>query len=72
MITVIVKPAAAKNLVTQLKPDTFQIMTTALPEHNKANEKVISLLAEYLDLPKSVLTIKRGQGSKIKLIEVNE
>jgi uncharacterized protein YggU (UPF0235/DUF167 family) len=52
-------------------PDTFIVKTTALPVEGNANTAVITLIADYLKVPKSAVNIKRGFKSKIKTIEVN-
>lgn len=67
-----VKPCASKNEVRQLGPDNYEVRTTAAPEKGKANQEVIRLLAEFLGVSPSALTIIRGETSREKLILVRE
>ncbi len=64
-------PKAKRNLVQQLSENQFKIFTTAVPEKGLANKKIISLLADFLDISKSKFKIISGQNSNIKKIEVN-
>ncbi|MDO8471723.1 MAG: DUF167 domain-containing protein [bacterium] len=70
MFTVTVKPNSATNSIELIKPDVYRITTTALPEKGAANQQVIKILADYLDIPKSSLEIKSGFGSRTKLIDL--
>jgi len=58
------------NQVTQSDDSHFIIHTTAAPDKGKANEAVIKLLASHLKIPKSRLTIIKGEISRQKLIEI--
>ena len=44
---------------------------TVAPEKGKANQAVIELLAEALQLPKSAVRIVRGETSTSKLAEID-
>lgn len=68
LINVKVKPHALKNEVRQLGVDSYEVRTTAAPEKDKANQQVIRLLAEFLGVSPSALTIIRGETSGEKLI----
>lgn len=48
------------------------IRTSATPEHGKANEAVLRLLAKALDLPVSSLAIVRGATSGNKLVRITD
>lgn len=67
-----VKPCASKNEVRQLGLDNYEVRTTASPEKGKANQEVIRLLAEFLGVSPSALTIIRGETSREKLILVRK
>ena len=43
---------------------------TAAPEHGRANEAVIALIAETLAVPKSHVTVTRGAASREKMLEI--
>jgi len=69
-ITVKAKPRARKNEVLKLPDGTFQVSVSSPPVDDKANEKIIELLAEYFHTPKRGITIVSGNTSKIKIIEI--
>jgi len=68
---------ASENLVAGIsKPDAWshdqlRVYTTATPEKGKANKKVIELIAEHLNVPKSSIVIVRGYTTNTKLIRVS-
>ena len=67
-----VKPGASKNEVKKIDEDLYEVRTTAIPEKGEANKKVIELLADFFDVPKSKIKIVRGQTSREKEVEVGE
>lgn len=48
----------------------WRIWVTAPPVENAANQAVIQLVADYLGLPKSAVTIRHGHTDRLKLLEV--
>jgi len=48
--------------------DMLLVKVTAPAEGGKANEAVVKLLADELDIPKNAVTIRRGETSRNKLI----
>ena len=48
----------------------LRIWVTVPPEDGKANKAVIAMLAKALDLPKSALSIERGETSRVKQVHV--
>jgi uncharacterized protein (TIGR00251 family) len=71
-ISIRVKPNAKKNAVEQLEPGHFRVSVTAPPVDNKANEKVIELLAFFFRKPKRAFTMLRGASGKEKVVEIAE
>lgn len=69
MIAVRVTPKAARNAVT-LRDGQIRVAVTAAPEGGKANTAVQKLLAKALGIPKSRLTLERGQTGRDKLFSV--
>ena len=65
-----VQPKSSKNQVVGYRGDTLRLRVTAPPEGGQANEAVVSLLADALDLPKSQVEIVRGHASRDKLLVV--
>ncbi len=71
-IKVKVKPGASKNEVKKIDEYLYEVRTTTIPEKGKANEKVIELLSDFFDVPKSKIKIIKGQASREKEVEVVE
>lgn len=69
-ITVRVKPNARKNEIKQIDATNFFMSVTAPPVEGKANEKLIEVLADYFGRPKRSITILRGIGGKMKIVEI--
>jgi uncharacterized protein (TIGR00251 family) len=69
-IKVKVKPGSSKNEVKKVDENFYEVRCTTIPEKGKANEKVIELLSEHLNTPKSKIRIVRGQSSREKEVEI--
>ena len=69
-ISIRVKPNARKNEVKPLGENTYLVSVTAPPVDNKANEKMIEVLAEYFGKPKRMIAILRGTTAKKKIVEI--
>jgi uncharacterized protein (TIGR00251 family) len=71
-----VTPNAAANKITDdIKDDgtrLLRVYVTVPPEDGKANAAVVKLLATYLNLPKSSLTIVRGETGRDKVVRVEK
>ncbi len=71
LLTVHVKPRAKRNAISSwLDADTVKVDVTAAPEAGKANEAVIDVLSEALNVSKSAITIVRGATSRMKHVRV--
>ena len=66
-----VKPNSKKEEVKQIDPTHFEIKVSASPHEGQANQAVIKVLTDYLDIPKSRLKIVLGEKSKHKTLEIN-
>jgi len=71
LLEVKVQTGARVNSVIAMPDGSFKVKTTAVPEKGKANVEVIKLLAEYLEIPKSNLSIAGGATSSRKKIRVD-
>jgi hypothetical protein len=69
-ITVKVKPNARENSLVETGVNTFAAKVSIPPEKGKANEKVIELVSKHFKVPKSRVSIIRGAGSSLKIIEI--
>ena len=74
-ISVKLTPGAKQNAVIGWEEDLFgertlKIQVTAVPEKGKANAAMIKLLSKHWGVPKSAITILRGETSRTKILEV--
>ena len=69
-LTLHIQPGAKKTEVGGLHGDALKIRLAAPPVDGKANEALIKFVADTLGLPKSAVTIKSGQTSRRKALEV--
>lgn len=66
-----VKPRARRNAIAGVHNDAVLVEVTAPPEQNRANDAVIALLADVLDLPKSRVEIISGHSFREKLVRLH-
>lgn len=69
LIKVKVFPRAKKNEIKE-EPGIFKVRTTAPAKDNKANSAVIAMLADFFKVKKSAVSIKRGEKSREKTVEI--
>lgn len=69
-IDLYVSPRASKSRVIGLYGDRLKVQIAAPPVDGKANEAVVGLMAEWLQVPKSAVSILSGHTGKQKTIEV--
>jgi len=65
-----VRPGAGKDFVEKIDESHYTVWVREAPQHGQANKGVIRVLAEYLDKPKGLITIKSGHISSSKVIEI--
>lgn len=70
MIKVKVQPKASQDQALGFQNDVLRVRVTAVPERGKANQALIGLLAQVLDVPKGWIQIRRGHGSRDKWVEI--
>jgi uncharacterized protein (TIGR00251 family) len=66
-----VAPKSSRNAVTGWMGDTLKLSVTVAPEKGKANQAVIDVLAQALDVPRSAIRIVRGETSPAKTVEIS-
>jgi len=71
-ITVKVIPRAHQNIVEKCEDGTYKVRVTTTPTDGKANVAVQKLLAEYFDMPKSLVQIVHGATARIKIVEIDK
>ena len=65
-----VTPGAREEEIVGWQGDSLRVRVRARPEKGRANEAVLRLLADRLDLARSRLALVRGGASRDKLVEV--
>ena len=69
-LTLHIQPGAKKTEVAGLHGEALKIRLAAPPVDGKANEALIKFVAEALRLPKSAVSLKSGQSSRHKVLEL--
>ena len=67
-----VQPKASRNEILGFRGDILRVRVTAPPEGGKANDAVVSLLAQTLGLARSRVRITRGHTSRDKLVVIED
>ncbi|MCB1080313.1 MAG: DUF167 domain-containing protein, partial [Chlamydiia bacterium] len=47
------------------------VRLTAAPEKGKANESLITILSKHFKIPKSAITILKGETSRHKVVQLD-
>jgi uncharacterized protein len=63
-----VSPGARRSEVVGRHGEGWKVRVAAPPEAGRANEAVLDLLAEELELPRRSLSIVSGHGSREKVV----
>lgn len=70
ILTVHIQPGASTNTFGGLHGDALKIRVAAPAVDNKANAALLTFLAKALDVRKADLTIRRGDKSRHKVIDI--
>ena len=65
-----VSPGAPRAEVVGRHGDAWKIRVPAPPERGRANDQVVALLAETLDVARTDITLVSGLGSRDKIVEI--
>jgi len=68
--TIRVTPRASADAVGGERDGALLVRVTAPPVEGKANDAVVELLAEALDLPRAAVHVERGAAARTKRISV--
>ena len=71
LIKVKAKPRSKKEGVKEITKEYLEVRVNQPPEKGKANGRIIELLAEYFNVPKSRVRLVRGETSKEKIFEID-
>jgi uncharacterized protein (TIGR00251 family) len=69
-IDIRIKPNARRQSVEIGDDGIVHVRVNAPPVEGRANTALIEILSETLDVPKSCVSIKRGLGSRNKVVEI--
>ncbi len=69
MLAVRATPKAAAERIA-VTDGQVRVWVTAPPDKGKANKAVIALVAEALGVPKSAVTLVRGEAAREKMLRV--
>ena len=64
------QPRASRDEVAGLQGEAVKVRVTAPPVEGEANEAVVRLLSRSLEVPRSSVTIARGQGGRRKRVRI--
>jgi uncharacterized protein (TIGR00251 family) len=67
-----IQPGAKKTEVAGVHGDALKIRLAAAPVDGKANAALIGFVADRLGLAKSAVSLKSGQTSRRKVLEVTD
>ena len=63
-----VSPGARRSDVAGRHGDAWKVRVAASPERGRANDALLDLLAERLELPRRSLSIVSGHGARDKIV----
>jgi uncharacterized protein len=67
-ITLKVQPRSSRESISQMENGQWKVTLTAPPVDGKANEALKKFLSKKMNIPKSNISIIKGETSKIKTI----
>jgi uncharacterized protein len=71
-LLVYVQPGAKSNEVTGLHDGRIKIRLNAPPVDNRANQSLLAFVSQVFQVPKSAVSIKRGQNSRLKTLSIDK
>ena len=72
LVRVRVIPLSKKSTVVNLGEGLLKVRVLSPPTDNRANNELIEVLAQYYNIRKSSIKIRKGLKSKSKLIEIED
>jgi len=65
-----VSPGSGRAEVVGRHGDAWKVRVTAPPEHGRANDAIVRLVAEIVCIPREAVTIVSGHGARDKIVEL--
>ena len=65
-----VSPGSGRAEIVGRHGDGWKVRVTEPPEHGRANDGVLRLLAHVLSVPRDALTLVSGHGGRDKIVEL--
>lgn len=72
LLAVRAQPGARRNAITGVHAGALKVAVTAPPDKGKANEAIVALLCEKLQLGRGQIALVAGETSRQKKFEVAE
>ena len=69
-LNVRIHPGARKNAITGTHDNALKISLTTPPVEGRANEALVSFLADALQIPKSRIALLTGQSNRNKTLRI--
>jgi uncharacterized protein (TIGR00251 family) len=70
LIRVFVTPNAKQARVVRVSEDYFEVWVDERAENGRANKRLVEILAEHFNIPKSRVSIIRGTKSRNKTVQM--
>ena len=69
-INVVVVPNSRVAAVTKVDGSNYKVKVNARAIEGKANERLVEILSEYFNVPRSHVRITKGTGSRNKSVQI--
>ncbi len=71
LLKIKVVPGSSRNYIAGWLGESLKNRVTAIPEKGKANDAVVTLLADTLKIPKHDVTLSSGASSPRKIFKIS-
>ena len=71
LLKIKVVPGSSRNYIAGWLGESLKIRVTAIPQKGKANDAVVTLLADTLKIPKQDVTLSSGASSPRKVFKIS-
>lgn len=71
-ITVVAHPRSSVEKIEKVSERYYDVYFNVRPEKGRANKKIIQMLADFFNIPKSSISFYGGEKSKLKVFEIED